>query len=183
VSQSPGQGHILEFWPSRSSFPSPSPGRLPLPRARHYRRYLEGVLLDHRFGCGPVTHLVCSCRSPGLAGGWIRWTDRVERVLFAGSARAWARDITRAATRPTGPSRAPTGPARSLRPPTVLPCACPRRTRSLGCVRDASACNQLGSDCKRRPLGGQGLILANPPCCVPRWPGCCCAARWLPRIA
>ncbi len=45
VSQSPVQGHILEFWSSRSVFPSPSPGLLSHPRSRHYRRNLEVVLL------------------------------------------------------------------------------------------------------------------------------------------
>jgi hypothetical protein len=51
------------------------------------------------------------------------------RVLLAGSARARAHDIVRAAPRKTGPNlnRAPTGAARrhGLLPPTVLACACP----------------------------------------------------------
>jgi hypothetical protein len=52
------------------------------------------------------------------------------------------------------------------------PVRLPRRTRSLGSLRDASACNQLANDCKRQPLGSQGPIPANQPWCVQRWPGC-----------
>jgi hypothetical protein len=181
---------IYMLYPSRTAFPSPFLGRLSHPRARHYRRYLEVVLLAILRVDMQPTPLVDRYRggsparmrpggSPGPrrpfvgSGGWTR-TDRVERVLLACSARARARDIARTAPRKTGPNRAPAGAARrhGLLPPTALPCAC-QRTRSLGSLRDASASNQLASDCRRQPLGSQGPIPASPPCCMPRCPGCC----------
>ena len=108
-------------------FPSPSPGLLSHPRARHYRRYLEVVLLamlrvyllstprvDRYRGRSPARMRPGDSpgpRRPFVGSGWTR-TDRVKRVLLAGSARARARDIARAAPRKTGPNRAPTGAAR-----------------------------------------------------------------------
>jgi hypothetical protein len=87
---------------------------------------------------------------------------RVEWVLLAGSDRARARDIVRAAPQKTGPNRAPTGAARrhGLLPPTAV--RLPQRTRSLCSLRDAGASNQLPSDCRRQPLGSQGPIPASP---------------------
>jgi hypothetical protein len=88
---------------------------------------------DRRLGCGPVTHLVRSSPS----SGWTR-TDRVERVLLAGSDRARARDIARPQPiRKTGPNRAPTGAARrlGLLPPTALLCACSSVPKSRVCSK------------------------------------------------
>jgi hypothetical protein len=98
--QSPVQGRVLEFWPSRSAFPSPSDS-LPGPRGNGQVTvtlpgYLQGngpravtskscclrcsatTCCKHlvstvtgegrRLGCGPVTHLVRSGPSLGLAG-------------------------------------------------------------------------------------------------------------------
>jgi hypothetical protein len=69
VSQSPFWGHILEFWPSRTVLPSPSPG-IPLhPRARHYRRYLEVVLLAMlRVYLLPSAHISCRLLPGKIAG-------------------------------------------------------------------------------------------------------------------
>ncbi len=125
-------------------FPSPSRSIPSHPRVRHYRRYLEVVLLamlrfyllptprvDPYQGTSESPARMRPGDSPGprrlfVGSGWTR-TDRVEWVLLAGSARARARDIARAAPQTTGPNRAPTGAARrhGLLPPTALPCACP----------------------------------------------------------
>jgi hypothetical protein len=112
------------------------------PRAQHYRRYLEVVLLamlrvyllptphvDRYLGRSPARMRPGDSpgpRRPFVGSGWTR-TDRVERVLFACSARALAHNIARTAPRMTGPHRAPTGAARrhGLLPPTALPCAWP----------------------------------------------------------
>ena len=91
-------------------FPSPFPGLPSHPRARHYRRYLEVVLLamlrvyllptprvDRYRGRSPARMRPGDSpgpRRPFVGSGWTR-TDRVERVLLAGSARARARDLAR----------------------------------------------------------------------------------------
>jgi hypothetical protein len=109
-------------------------------------------------------------RWPFVGSGWTR-TDRVEWVLLAGSDRARARDIARAAPQKTGPNWAPTGAARllGLLPPTALLCACPS-VSGVCSLRDAGASKQLASDCRRQPLGSQGPIPASPSCCVQRCP-------------
>jgi hypothetical protein len=118
------------------------PGRLPHPRVRHYRRYLEVVLLgmprvyllptprvDRNRGRSPARMRPSDSpgpRLPFVGSGWTRM-NLLEWVLLAGSARARPGDIARAAPQKTGPNRAPTGAARrhGLLPPTALPCACP----------------------------------------------------------
>jgi hypothetical protein len=97
---------------------------------------------------------------PPLRSGWgyTVWldsdrTDRVERVLLAGSARARARHIARAAPRKTGPNRVPPPPWAPAA--DASPVRMPQRTRSLCSLRDASASNQLVSDCRRQPTPWQ----------------------------
>jgi hypothetical protein len=116
VSQSPVQGHVLEFWPSRTVFSSPCPG-IPLhPRARNYRRLKSCCLRcsastccphlvsavtgeDRRIGCGPVTHLfTAALRRAFVGSGWTR-TDRVEWVLRP-YCRGWAWGVVSRASVP-----------------------------------------------------------------------------------
>jgi hypothetical protein len=97
TSQSPVWGHILEFWPSLTVFPNPSPGLPSHPPARHYRRYLEVVLLAMlRVNLLPTPRVdryrgrslarmrpgdSPGPRQPFVGSGWTR-TDRVERVIL-----------------------------------------------------------------------------------------------------
>ena len=149
-------------------FPSPSPGLPSHPRARHYRRYLEVVLLAMLRVYLLSTPRVVRYRgrsparmrpgdSPGprrpfVGSGWTR-TDRVERVLLAGRARARSlarscplRRLGRSGTHWRGPP--PWAPAADGSPERL-----PQRhgTRSLSSLRDASASNGLASDCRRQP--------------------------------
>ena len=126
---------------------------------------------DRRLGCGPVTHLVRGGPSSGLAG--------LGRTGLSGSslpvplgpgpailhARSPSEDWAEPGTHWRGPP--PWAPAADGSPVRL-----PQRTRSLGSLRDASASNQLASDCRRQPLDSQRPIPASPPRCVPRCPGC-----------
>jgi hypothetical protein len=116
-------------------------------------------------------------RRPFVGSGWTR-TDRSERVLLAGSARARARD-PRLGYCTRGPSKDWADPGTHWHgPPPWAPAAdgssvrLPQHTRSLSSLRDASASNQLASDCRLQPLGSQMSIPASPSCCVLRCPGC-----------
>jgi hypothetical protein len=173
--------------PSRTVFPSPSPGFPSHPRARLYRRYLEVVRLrcsastccphlvstvtgvDRRLGCGPVTRLVRGGPSPGLAG--------LVRTGLSGSSLPVPLGPGPAILHARSPEEDWAEPGTHWRgsPPWApaadgSPVRLPQRTRNL--FRLASRCEREQSTSERlQAATSQGPIPASPSCCVPRRPG------------